>query len=399
MTRLPLEGVKVLDLGTFISAPFCGTLLAEFGADVIKMEMPGSGDSLRTLGKQVNGYGLLWLQEARNKKAITCDLRMPEGQNILKDLVRSGYDIVLENFRPGTLERWGVGYDELRAVNRGVILARVSGYGQTGPHADKPMFGRIAHAVGGLTYLCGFPDRPPANPGSATIADYLAGLFAAFGVMVAREHRADEGEGQVVDVALTEGILRILDNLAIVHGTTGEVRERTGTATPLAAPHNHYPTRDGGWVAIACTNNRIFARLTRQMGSPELATEARFATERDRVAHRDEIDEIVSAWTLTLDRSDMLQRLNEAQVPCGSINSIADIFADPQTISREAIMSFQHDVLGNLRMPAIVPRLSATPGRIETVGPSLGRDNDLVLGDGLGYTPEQLAVLREKGVS
>jgi crotonobetainyl-CoA:carnitine CoA-transferase CaiB-like acyl-CoA transferase len=394
----PLEDVRVLDLGTFISAPFCGTLLGEFGADVLKVELPGDGDSLRTLGEQRQRLGLLWLQEARNKRGITCNLREPEGQAIVRDLVASGYDVVLENFRPGTLERWNLGYEQLRAVDAGVILARVSGYGQDGPSAGKPGFGRIAQAFGGLTYLSGFPDRPPANPGSATIADYLAGLFTAFGVMVALRFRAAQGTGQVIDVSLYESIFRILDNLAITYGATGKVRERSGTATPLAAPHNHYLTADGGWVAIACTNDRIFGRLARAMDRPELADDPRFEHARLRVANREAIDELVARWTSRLGRDELLGRLDRAQVPCSPINSIADAFKDPQFIGRGTIMALDHELLGTLRMPAVVPRLSATPGLVHRFGPALGEHTDEVLGERLGYPPERLRSLRERGI-
>jgi crotonobetainyl-CoA:carnitine CoA-transferase CaiB-like acyl-CoA transferase len=398
MMARPLADVRVLDLGTFISAPFCGTLLAEFGADVLKVELPSKGDSLRTLGEQKQQLGLLWLQEARNKQGITCDLRQPEGQAILRDLVASGYDVILENFRPGTLERWNLGYEQLRAVNPGVILARISGYGQDGPAATKPGFGRIAQAFGGLTYLCGFPDRPPANPGSATIADYLAGLFTAFGVMVAREHRAAHGNGQVIDVSLYESVFRILDSLTITYGATGKIRERCGTATPLAAPHNHYPTADGRWVAIACTNDRIFGRLAHAMGWPELADDPRFAHERLRVANREAIDELVSEWTSGLSRDELLGRLDAAEVPCSPINSIADAFEDPQFAARGTIMALDHEELGTLRMPAVVPRLSATPGLVHSFGPALGQHTDHVLRERLGYSPERLRSLRERGI-
>ena len=297
MPDSPLAGLRVLDLGTFIAAPFCGTLLAEFGAEVIKVEDPDTGDSLRTLGEERDGVPLFWLQEARNKHAVTCNLRQPEGQEVIRDFVRSGYTVLLENFRPGTLERWNLSYDGLSALDPGLIMVRITGFGQDGPARNRPGFGRIAQAFGGLTYLCGFPDRAPANPGSATIADYVSGLFAAFGVLVAERHRAETGRGQVVDVALFEGLFRILDSLAITYSVNGTVRERMGTATALAAPHNHYPTGDGRWIAIACTNDRIFGRLAALMGQDGLARDPRFARARERVAHREEIDRIVEAWT------------------------------------------------------------------------------------------------------
>jgi crotonobetainyl-CoA:carnitine CoA-transferase CaiB-like acyl-CoA transferase len=393
----PLGGLRILDLGTFVAAPFCATLLAEFGGDVLKVEMPRVGDSLRTLGAEKKGESLLWLQESRNKRAITINLREAPGQTVVRELVAAGYDIVLENFRPGTLERWNLGYDSLKASTPGVILARISGYGQTGPARNRPAFGRVAQAFGGLTYLCGFSDRPPANPGSATIADYVAGLFGAFGVLVAWKHREATGEGQVIDVALYESIFRILDSLAITYSATGIVREREGTGTPTAAPHNHYPTADGNWVAIACTNDRVFARLAVVMGRPELMEDPRFSNPRQRVTNRDELDRIVANWTGSQAMESMIQNLIEAEVPCSPINSIADIFADPQYLAREALLSFNHPILGKLQMPAVVPRLSRSPGAVAWLGPALGEHTDTVLRDVLGYTDDQLAQLRAQG--
>jgi crotonobetainyl-CoA:carnitine CoA-transferase CaiB-like acyl-CoA transferase len=301
---------------------------------VVKIEIPGKGDSLRTLGAESEGIALFWLQESRNKYTVTCNLHEREGQEIIRDFVRNGYKVVLENFRPRTLERWGLGYEDLKEIDPAVIMGRISGYGQDGPNKDLPGFGRIAQAFGGLTYLCGFPDRPPANPGSATIADYMSGLFVAFGVLVADRERAATGRGQIVDVALYESIFRILDSLAITHSVTGTVRERMGTSTALAAPHNHYSTKDGRWVAIACTNDRIFGRLANLMGQSELTSDRRFSSERSRVANRQAIDEIVERWTKSIDESSLTQTLRGAEIPSSPIYSIADIFADPQYAAR-----------------------------------------------------------------
>ena len=393
----PLGGLRVLDLGTFIAAPFCGTILAEFGAEVVKVEVPQTGDSLRTLGEEKAGVPLFWLQESRNKYTITCNLRDPDGQAVVRDLVGAGYNVVLENFRPGTLERWSLGYEDLRAIDSGLIMARISGFGQSGPAKDWPGFGRIAQAFGGLTYLCGFPDRAPANPGSATIADYLSGLFAAFGVLAAERHRAATGEGQVVDVALYESVFRILDSLAITYSANGTVRERIGTATALAAPHNHYPTRDGKWVAIACTNDRIFGRLAALMGRYDLLTDPRFCGERDRVANREEIDRIIENWTSRQDMAPLMACLQRSEIPSSPINSIADIFDDPQFAARGTLATVSHPVLGDLTMPAIVPRLSGTPGEIAWVGRDLGADTDSLLTSVLGYSPAKLEALRAQG--
>ena len=398
MPDRPLAGLRVLDLGTFLAAPFCGTLLAEFGAEVIKVELTGAGDSLRTLGEERDGVPLFWLQESRNKYTVTCDLRDTDGQAIVRDFVRNGYTIVLENFRPGTLERWNLGYDDLYAIDPGLIMARISGYGQDGPAKDRPGFGRIAQAFGGLTYLCGFPDRPPANPGSATIADYVSGLFAAYGVLVAERYRTATGRGQIVDMALYEGIFRILDSLAITHSVTGTVRERMGTATALAAPHNHYPTRDGKWVAIACTNDRIFARLAALMGQEELIADPRFSRERERVANRAEIDRIVETWTAGQDMAPLMDALQQSEIPSSPIHSIADIFQDPQFAARGTLATVAHAILGEVKMPAVVPRLSESPGEIAWLGRDLGADTDAVLARALGYAPAHLSRLHARGV-
>jgi crotonobetainyl-CoA:carnitine CoA-transferase CaiB-like acyl-CoA transferase len=398
MPDKPLAGLRVLDLGTFIAAPFCATMLGEFGAEVLKVELPDAGDSMRTLGEEREGIPLFWLQESRNKFAITCNLRDPEGQEVIRDLVRVGYDIVVENFRPGTLERWNLGYESLKAINNGLIMARISGYGQEGPARSLPGFGRIAQAFGGLTYLCGFPDRAPANPGSATIADYVSGLFAAYGVLTAERHRAATGTGQLIDIALFESVFRVLDSLAITYSVTGKVRERMGTATALAAPHNHYPTRDGKWVAIACTNDRIFARLASVMEQGELTTDPRFLRERERVANRADIDRIVEAWTRSHDLAPLISALNQAEIPCSPINSIADIFQDQQFAARAALTAFQHPILGEIKMPSVVPRLSETPGAIEWLGRGLGEDTSSVLGRALNYSAERIAELRTRGI-
>ena len=286
-----LDGLVVLDLATFIAAPMCATLLGEFGAEVIKVEQPGIGDDLRRLGRQVDGVSLWWLSDARNKKSITCNLRDPEGQALIRRLCR-GVDVVTENFRPGTLERWGLGYEALRAENPGLVMVRISAFGQTGPYRERPGFGRIAAAVGGISYLSGYPDRPPVTPGTPTVPDYLAGLMGALGALIALRAREKTGEGQVVDLGLYEPIVRILDDAIPVFGALGHVRERIGSAAESAAPHNHYRSRDGRWVAVACTNDRMFARLARAMGTPDLV--AQFSGVRERLARRAELDGLVA---------------------------------------------------------------------------------------------------------
>ncbi|MDE3100728.1 MAG: CoA transferase [Chloroflexota bacterium] len=389
--------MRVLDVATFIAAPFCATLLSEFGADVIKVEEPSQGDSLRRLAEQYKGEGLWWLQESRNKRTVTCDLRVPEGQDLFRRLAAHS-DVIVENFRPGTMEGWHIGYDDLAKVNPGVIMMRISGYGQTGPFAKKPGFGRVAQAFGGLTYLAGFPDRPPVVPGSATIADYAAGLFGAFAVLVAKEYRDKTGEGQQIDISLYESMFRIMDTLAIVYDKLGVVRERTAFDAPHAAPHSHYGTNDGKWVAVATTNDKLFARLCDAMERPELVDDPRFRTVRDRVAHRREIDEIVSSFTTSHDLQPLMGLLDEHEIPASPIYSVVEIFADPQYKARESIVAVEDERYGTLRMPGVVPKMSRSPGVIRHAGRALGADTDDVYRTLLGMTDVEIADLKRKKV-
>ena len=392
-----LDGIRVLDLATFVAAPFSATLLSEFGAEVIKVEMPGQGDPCRQLGEKYNGVGLIWAQENRNKKGVTCDLRQPKGQEIIKGLVARS-DVLVENFRPGTMERWNLGYAVLKEVNPALIMVSISAYGQTGPYRHKAGFGRVAQAFGGLSYLAGYPDLPPVNPGSATIADYLAGLFAAFSTMVALEHRHRTGKGQSIDISLYEGIFRILDNLASAYDKLGLVRERMGTATAHAVPHNHYPTKDEKWVAIACTSDRIFQRLTEAMGRGELAGDPRYKTGANRVERRHEVDEIVSEWTRQFEMYALIDLLDSNEVPVSPVNSIADIFQNPQFEARGSIIEVDDSVMGTLKMPGIVPRMSLSPGKVTHLAPALGQHNREIYGTILGYSDEKIAVLEREAV-
>ncbi|MEK7364660.1 MAG: CoA transferase, partial [candidate division NC10 bacterium] len=331
-----LDGLRVLDLATFVAAPVCATLLGEFGAEVIKVEQPGVGDDLRRLGRRTEGVSLWWLSEARNKKSITCNLRAPEGQTLIKRLAAQS-DIVAENFRPGTLERWNLGYEALKAVNPALIMVRVSAFGQTGPYRERPGFGRIAAAVGGISYLSGHPDRPPVTPGTPTIPDYLAGVMGAVGALIALQHRQRTGEGQVVDVALYEPILRMLDELIPVFGATGHVRERIGSGTEYVVPHNHYRARDGRWLAVACTNDRMFERLLRAMEREDLSE--RYATMADRLRLRDELDGLIQQWVGAHDAGEALARLEAAEVPSSLVYSVKDLFEDPHLKARENIVA------------------------------------------------------------
>lgn len=391
-----LDSVRVLDLATFVAAPFCATLLGEFGAEVIKVEQPGVGDDLRRLGHRLDDVTLWWLSEARNKKSVTCNLRAPDGQALLKRLAAQ-VDIVTENFRPGTLERWNLGYDVLREVNPGLIMVRISAFGQTGPNRERPGFGRIAAAVGGITYLSGYPDRAPVTPGTPTIPDYLAGVMGAFGALLALQHRQRTGEGQVVDVALYEPILRMLDELIPVYGATGHIRERIGSATEYVVPHNHYRARDGRWLAVACTNDRMFERLLRAMGREELM--ARYRTMADRLRLREELDVLIQEWVGGQDAEEVLSRLEAGEVPCSLVYSVKDLFEDPHLKARENIVALPNPLGGLLHMVGVVPKLSRTPGEIRSAGPlRAGEHNEEIYLGRLGLTQEELARLKSRGV-
>lgn len=391
-----LEGLRVLDLATFIAAPFCAGLLAELGADVIKVEQPEGGDSLRQLGEKMHGRALFWALEGRGKRSVTCNLRVPRGQALALELVRRS-DIVVENFRPGTLERWNLDYERMREVNPGVILVRVSAYGQTGPYAERPGFGRIAQAFGGLTYLAGFPDRPPVNPGTATLADYAAGLFGAVAALAAKQYRDRTGQGQEIDVSLFESIFRLTDILALTYDTLGIVRERNGSQAH-AAPHDHYPTADGKWLAIACTNDRIFRRLAGAMDEAEWGTDPEFATMEQRAARRAVVDARVGGWTGRRTLAELRELLDAAEVPNSPIYSIADIVEDPQYRARGTLIELDDPVLGPVWMQAPVPRLSESPARVPRPAPEVGEHNAELYGDLLGLDAAALDRLREEGV-
>ena len=397
-TRLPLQGVRVIDVATMLAAPFCAALLGDFGAEVIKVEMPGSGDPFRRFGTMTEaGASLNWLNDGRNKKSITLDLRQPRGAAILKRLV-ADCDILVENFRPGTLERWDLGYETLRAIKADLILVRISAYGQDGPYRDRPGFARIAHAFSGLAYLAGEADGPPVTPGSTSLADYISGLYAALGALLAYTSRERFGIGQFVDVALYEGIFRMLDELAPAYARSGFVRERMGADTVNVVPHSHYQTRDTKWVALACSTDKMFERLAAVIQRPDLLAPDRFATMAQRVAARAEVNGIVADWIGSLSRDEVMQRCLAGEVPIGPLNSIADIFDDPQFQARGNLLRVQDPRVGEVVVPNVVPRLSATPGRFASLGPDLGQHNDEIYRDRLDFSDEELAVLRVDGV-
>lgn len=397
-SRLPLEGVRVIDVATMLAAPFCAALLGDFGAEVIKVEMPGSGDPFRRFGTMTEaGASLNWLNDGRNKKSITLDLRQPRGAAILKRLV-ADCDILVENFRPGTLERWDLGYETLQAIKNDLILVRISAYGQDGPYRDRPGFARIAHAFSGLAYLAGEADGPPVTPGSTSLADYISGLYAAFGALLAYTSRERFGGGQFVDLALYEGVFRMLDELAPAYGRSGFVRERMGADTVNVVPHSHYQSADGKWVALACSTDRMFARLAAVMQRPDLLASDRFASMAQRVAARAEVNGIVADWIGSLSRDEVMRRCLDGEVPIGPLNSIADIFDDPQFLARGNLLHVQDSRVGEVVVPNVVPRLSVTPGRLVSLGPDLGQHNDEIYRGRLGLSAEEFETLRADGV-
>jgi crotonobetainyl-CoA:carnitine CoA-transferase CaiB-like acyl-CoA transferase len=343
------------------------------------------------------GDTLTWLSEARNKGSVTLDLRKPEGADLFRRLVAES-DVVLENFRPGTLEKWGLGYDDLAMINPKLVMLRVSAYGQTGPMREMPGFARIAHAFGGLAYLAGEPGRAPVVPGSTSLADYMSGMFGAIGVLVALRHVQQTGEGQSIDIALYESIFRVLDEIAPAYGKSGFVRERMGPDTVNIVPHSHYQTRDGAWVALACSNDRMWERLSAAMRRPELAADPRYARPAARNDHRAEVNGMVADWVRSLDCADVLAACMEAQAPCSKLLSIADIFHDPQFAARENLRTIEDPRLGSVVLPGPLPRMSRTPPELKSAGPALGDANERVWGGLLGLAPERIAKLKAGGV-
>ncbi len=399
---LPLEGLLVLDVATFIASPYAASILGEFGAEVIKVEHPLGGDPCRRFGSptKLEDSTLAWLSEARNKKSVTLDLRSEGGSKIFKDLVAQA-DIVCENFRPGTLEKWGLGWDVLKEINPGLVMLRVSGYGQDGPYRDRPGFARIAHAVGGLAYLAGMPRETPVTPGSTTLGDYMSGLYGVLGVLMALRHKRATGEGQYIDVALFESIFRCTDEMAPVYAAYGTVRERAGPHNVMGCPLGHFRTKDDHWVAIACSTDKMFQRLADEaMERPELASHTLYGTQEERLKHRHEVNDIVGTWTGSQTLREIMDKCVAAEVPAGPLNTIADIFGDRQFWARQNLVPIaEPDLDGEVVMvPNVMPRLCRTPGRINHLGPRLGQHTDEVLMVHLGLSQEEVDELRKKRV-
>ncbi len=390
----PLERIKVLEMGTLIAGPYCARLLAEFGAEVIKIETPGEGDPLRKWRKLHEGNSLWWYAQARNKKSVAVNLRDPEGQAIVRSLAREA-DIVVENFRPGTMEKWGLGYEALAKDNPGLIMVRISGFGQTGPYKDRPGFGAIGESMGGMRYITGYPDRAPVRVG-ISIGDSLAAMFGVIGALSALHHRTESGKGQVVDVALYEAVFAMMESMLPEFGVGGFVRERSGASLPGIVPSNTYPCKDGKYVVIGANADSIFKRMMRAIGRNDLADDPALATNDGRVARTEELDRAIGDWTARHDLDEVLAVLEEAEVPSGRIYSIADIVSDMHYQARGMI---ERHKLGDadLLLPGVVPKLSRTPGGTEWIGPRLGEHTDEVLA-GLGYDEAQIERMRARGV-
>jgi formyl-CoA transferase len=373
----PLTGVRVLELGSLIAGPFSGRILADFGADVLKIEPPGVGDPLRTWSF-VTEHGSLWaMTQSRNKKSVSVDLRTAEGREIVRKLAIES-QVVIENFRPGRMEEWGLGFDDLAKANPALVMVRISGFGQTGPYSHRPGFGNVAESMGGIRYITGWPDRPPMRVG-LSIGDSIAALYAVIGTLMALREAERTGHGQVVDVALSESVFSMLEAIVPEYGYDGRVRERTGNLLGGAAPTNMYPTGDSRWLAIGANGDGIFKRFTAAIGQPELADDPRFSTNQARRANVEALDALIAEWTSSRTLDEAMVALDAADVPAGPVYSVKDIAEDPQYQAREMLVDVPDPRLGSILMPGIVPKLSRTPGSIRWAGPDLGVDTAEVL--------------------
>ena len=391
----PLAGLKVIELGTLIAGPFAARLMGEFGAEVIKIEAPDGGDPLRKWRRLYEGTSLWWYLQSRNKQSVTVNLKHPDGVAIVRELV-AGADIVVENFRPGVLEKLGLGWDTLSALNPGLVMLRLSGFGQTGPMANQPGFGAIGESMGGLRYVTGFPDRPPVKTG-ISIGDSIAALWGVMGTLMALRHKEVQGgKGQMVDVALYEAVFAMMESLVPEFDVFGFVRERTGNIMPGITPSNTHTTRDGRHIAIGANGDAIFRRLMGLMGRQDLADDPGLADNSGRDARRDELYALIDAWVAEHDEDEVLAALSAADVPASRIYAVSDMFADPQFLAREMLQQVTLPNGQPCRMPGIVPKLSDTPGSTEWIGPALGQHTDVVL-RALGYDDVRIAALRAAG--
>jgi succinyl-CoA---D-citramalate CoA-transferase len=395
--ELPLQDLRVIELGQLLAGPFCGQLLGDFGAEVVKVEPPGAGDPMRQWGREKpHGQSLWWPVVARNKRSITCNLRTAAGQELLRELVVHS-DVLLENFRPGTLERWDLAPERLWEINPRLVITRVTGYGQTGPYAPRAGYGAIGEAMGGIRYVTGDPGQPPSRAG-ISLGDSLAAVFACIGTLVALHSRERTGQGQIVDAALYEAVLALMESLVPEWQVAGYQRERTGAVLPNVSPSNVYPTSDGEMVLVAANQDTVFRRLAAAMDAAHLSSDERYATHAARGAHMAELDELIGVWTRKFAADDLLDRLAEHGVPASRIYRAKDMLADPHFAAREAIVRVAHGQLGELAMQGVFPKLSRTPGRVRHAGPELGEDNESIYAGLLGHSAEELARLSLDGV-
>jgi len=386
-----LSDIRVIELGQLIAGPFCGQLMADHGAEVIKVEQPGVGDPMRVWGR---GKPVWWPVVARNKKSITLNLRTEKGQEILRELIKDA-DVLLENFRPGTMEKWGLGYEQLSKINPRLIMVRVSGYGQTGPYSPRAGYGGIGEAMGGMRYLAGDPSTPPSRIG-LSIGDSLAATYACLGAMMALHHRERTGKGQVVDSAIYEAVLAMMESTIPEYTEGGYIRERTGAILPKVSPSNVYPTKDGS-LLIGANQDSVFKRLADAMGQPELAQDERYATHVARGEHQQELDDIVSEWTKTLTTQEVLDKMEEFGVPAGRMFRAPEMLEDPHYKAREAVVKVDHPEFKNLYMQSVFPKLSETPGQVRWAGPTLGQHNEEVYKGILGMSDAEIEALKKSG--
>lgn len=393
-----LEGVRVIEMGSLLAGPFCGQLLADFGAEVVKIEPPGKGDPMRVWGRhQKEGRTLWWPIIARNKESVTLNLREAEGQELARRLIAEA-DVLIENFRPGTMEKWGMGYEDLREINPGLVMVRVSGYGQTGPYRERAGFGSIGEAMGGIRHVTGFPDLPPPRTG-ISLGDSLAATFGALGALTALYHReAHGGRGQVVDVGIYEAVLALMESTIPEHVLAGHTRGRTGSVLPFVAPSNIYPTRDDDYVLIAGNTDTVFRRLAEALGHPEWAEDERYATHHARGENMQELDAMISGWTKGRTGEEVLAAMAEAGVPAGKVFTAADMVEDEHYAARENIITVEDPEIGEFPMQNVVPRLSESPGKVRWTGPALGQHNEEVYGGVLKLDGKEREGLRERGV-
>ena len=393
----PLADLRLIEMGTLLAGPFCGQLMGDFGAEVIKVEPPGKGDPMREWGQEkAHGMSLWWPVIARNKKSVTLNLRENEGQEIARELI-SKADFLLENFRPGTMERWNLSYEELKKINPGLIMIRVSGYGQTGPYSKRAGFGAVGESMGGLRYVCGDPLAPPSRMG-ISIGDSLAATFACVGALSALHHRERTGEGQVVDSAIYEAVLNMMESLITEYDKAGYIRERQGSILPNVAPSNIYPTKDKNMILIAANQDTVFKRLTEAMERPDLAEDERYQTHSARGAHQVELDTIVAAWTQTIDAATLEDMMEEYGIPSGKIYRAPEMLEDAHFRARDAIIKTQHPKFGELLMQNVAPKLSATPGSVRTPGPGLGQHNEEIYQGLLEFDSDKIAALNSRGI-